>query len=429
MQKKARASQWALVAAFVSGPALAQEDVTQIYGTLNVDFERVETNGATPAGTLPAGSLGLNPTGVNVPARNRVTQNSSNLGFRGSEKIAPGLSAFFQVESTVAVDSGSSNIASRNTGVGFRGPWGSAFVGQWDLPYKTMSGSVDPMYFTGITYTGALIGTPGFGVGPTTIGAPGTSGDGKTFANSANASFERRQGNSIQYWAPAIAGVTLHAGYSVNENRTSSSSNLTQVDPTIWSASVEYAAGIFYFGYAHEVHDDYFGLDALVPAAQATPVAASSASAYASSHDSGDKLIARVKVGGTQVGVMAERLRYEKSGTHGAGAFNRYERDAYVITLVQDVGASGKVRALAGKARDGNCGRFDGLACDTSGLGARQVSVGYSYSFARRTDGYLFYTRVANDPRASYQFANGAGLGAAPGSTSVGYLVGIRHTF
>ncbi|HEX3059576.1 MAG TPA: porin, partial [Usitatibacter sp.] len=115
MQKKARASQWALVAAFVSGPALAQEDVTQIYGTLNVDFERVETNGATPAGTLPAGSLGFNPTGVNVPARNRVTQNSSNLGFRGSEKIGPGLSAFFQVESSVAVDSGGSNIASRNT--------------------------------------------------------------------------------------------------------------------------------------------------------------------------------------------------------------------------------------------------------------------------------------------------------------------------
>ena len=47
MQKKARASQWALVAAFVSGPALAQEDVTQIYGTLNVDFKDT-TPPATP---------------------------------------------------------------------------------------------------------------------------------------------------------------------------------------------------------------------------------------------------------------------------------------------------------------------------------------------------------------------------------------------
>src|SRR5437588_669678 len=108
----------------ISGPVLA-EDVVQIYGTLNVDFERVDA-------------------------------------------------------------------------------WGAAFVGQWDTPYKTISGAVDPMYFTGITYTGALIGTPGFGVGPVTIGAPVTSADGRTFAAGTNASFERRQGNSAQYWSPAI---------------------------------------------------------------------------------------------------------------------------------------------------------------------------------------------------------------------------------
>src|SRR6185312_14557598 len=130
------------------------------------------------------------------------------------------LVAWFQVESSVAVDSGGSNIASRNTGVGMKGNWGNLFVGQWDTPYKTLSGAVDPMYFTGITYTGALIGTPGFGVGPVTAGAPATSGDGRTFAAAANASFERRQGNSIQYWSPAFSGLAFRAAYSVNEGRT-----------------------------------------------------------------------------------------------------------------------------------------------------------------------------------------------------------------
>ena len=90
---------------------------------------------------------------------------------------------------------------------------------------------------------------------------------------------------------------------------------------------------------------------------------------------------------------------------------------------------AGTIRALVGRARDGSCTRFDGSSCDTSGLGAHQVSLGYSNSLSRRTDLYIFYTRVANDSRGSYQFANGARIGAAPGSASIGYALGIRHTF
>jgi len=408
-----------LAASLAAAPALAQESATQIYGTFNVDFESVQARDATAAGTLAPGFLGIAPTGVNVPTRNRVTQNSSNLGFRGSEKIGPTLSAFFQVESGVAVDAGGSSIASRNTAIGLNGAWGSIRMGQWDTPYKTMSGAVDPMYFTGITYTGALIGTPGFGVGPVTTGAPGTSGDGRSFANAANASFERRQGNSVQYWSPTVANLSVRVAYSVNEARTA------LVNPDIVSGSIEYENGAFYLGYAYESHDDYFGLDALVPSAQAATV-----NGAASSRDHGEKLIARVKAGGTQVGVMGERLRYAKSQDGAApGAFNGYRRSAIALTLVQKVGAAGTIRALAGKAQDGSCTRFDGSACNTSGLGARQVSVGYSNTLSRRTDLYLFYTRVANNSRGSYQFANAAGLGAAPGSTSIGYVMGIRHTF
>ena len=127
---------------------------------------------------------------------------------------------------------------------------------------------------------------------------------------------------------------------------------------------------------------------------------------------------------------MAERLRYSKSQSNAArGAFSGYTRDAYAVTLLQKVGAAGTIRGLVGKARDGSCVRFDGSACDASGLGAKQVSIGYSHAFSRRTDLYAFYTRVANDTRGSYQFANGAGLGAAAGSASIGYVLGMRHVF
>ena len=420
---------WPLAAiASAALPAFAQE--TQVYGTFNVDVENVHARGATAAGTVPAGTLGFAPTGIDQPARNRVTSNSSNFGIRGTDRIGADLSAFLQVESAVGVDSGNTNIASRNTAAGLKGRWGTLFLGQWDTPYKTLSGAVDPMFFTGITYTGALIGTPGFGVGPVTIGAPAPSGDGRTFANAANASFERRQGNSIQYWSPTLAGLSLRFAYSANEGKTSNAPAVTQVNPSIVSANAEWQAGIFYLGYAHELHTDYFGLDALVPAPQATPVAATAASPRASSRDQGDKLVGRVKVGGTQLGAMVERLRYARSLASPPGAwFSDYRRDAYAMTLTQSVGSAGTLRGLYGKSTDGRCTRFDGGTCTTSGLGAKQWSLGYSYAFSRRTEGYAFYTRVANGAAGSYQFANAAGLGAAPGSESIGYLLGIRHTF
>ena len=252
------------LAAVTSTAALAQEPALQLYGTLNVDFERVEASGAAPATTLTASQLGLRPTGIDVAPRNRVTSNSSNFGLRGGERITNDLVAFFQVESAVNVDAGGTTIASRNTAVGLRGGWGALRIGQWDTPYKTISGAVDPMYFTGITYTGALIGTPGFGVGPITSSSVATSGDGRTYANASNASFERRQGNSVQYWSPTVFDLTLRAAYSANEGKSASSDALTQVNPDVVSASLEYEHGMFYLAYAHERHDDHFGLDALV---------------------------------------------------------------------------------------------------------------------------------------------------------------------
>ena len=428
MRQKLTMRSAALAAAATITPVLAQDVPTVIYGTLNVDVERVEATGATPAVALPAGSLGFNPSGVNVPARNRVTQNSSNLGFRGGERLGPALSAFWQVESGVAVDAGGSSIASRNTAIGLSGTFGSVRVGQWDTPFKTLSGAVDPMYFTGITYTGAIIGTPGFGVGPVTIGGIATSGDGKTYAASANASFERRQGNIVQYWLPVMAGVATRFAYSVNEGRTAKSDSATQINPRIYSGSVEYDQGMFFIGYAYETHQDYFGLDALVPAAQATPVSAAAAPS-ASSRDGGHKLVGRLKLGDTTLGILADRLGYSKSQSNALpGAFSRYQRSAVAFTWLHRMGAH-TIRGFYAKAQDGSCSRFDGSVCDTRGLGAKQLSIGYSYTLSLRTDVYAFHTRIDNDARGSYQFANAAGIGSAPGAENSGVVLGIRHTF
>ena len=58
------------------------------------------------------------------------------------------------------------------------------------------------------------------------------------------------------------------------------------------------------------------------------------------------------------------------------------------------------------------------MTTSTSGLGAKQYTLGYSYGLSKRTDLYGFYTRVANESGATYQFANAAGIGAAAGAAA-----------
>jgi predicted porin len=423
--------------------SLAQGGNVQIYGTLNVDFENVRTSGATPASALAAGQLGATPTGVNSSSRNRVTSNSSNIGFKGVEDAGGGLSVIFQVESAVGIDnqatlgantaSGSpvgGGFATRNTNVGLAGPFGTLFYGQWDTPYKTISGAVDPLYFTGIAYSGAIIGTPGFGIGPVTNGNVTLSADGKAYANPTNASFERRQGNSVQYWTPTLSGFTARIAYSVNEGKSSDSPTVTQINPTIWGANAQYENGAVYVAWGYERHEDYFGLGAIAPAAQAVSVAAAASGLpSASSRDTGNKLVARYVLGNSQIGLIYERLKYEQTNSAAAAtAFKNYNRDAYAVTFMQKIGA-GTLRALYGKAQQGHCSLVGGGDCSTAGLGARQYTLGYSYRLSPRTDLYGFYTRVANEANATYQFANAAGIGASAGADNSGSGLGIRHTF
>jgi len=68
----------------------------------------------------------------------------------------------WQIESGVQFDGNTvaNTIASRNSHVGLKGPWGTALVGQWDTPYKwaTLT-TVNPIAAGFIPdYTGILSG-------------------------------------------------------------------------------------------------------------------------------------------------------------------------------------------------------------------------------------------------------------------------------
>ena len=105
-----------LVAVAVAGvlgaplAAHAQTANVTLYGRLNLDFEVV--NGATcdaasvPSGNTPCG----NPPSTKNPRVSRVSSNSSRFGMRGSEALGGGLTAIFQIESSINGDTTAGNL-------------------------------------------------------------------------------------------------------------------------------------------------------------------------------------------------------------------------------------------------------------------------------------------------------------------------------
>jgi predicted porin len=446
-----------------SGAALADAANVEIYGTLNTDFENVKATGATgPGATSKPGcangtcQMGGTPNGVSEPSRNRVTSNSSNIGFRGNEDLGMGLKAIFQIESGISIDSASTTtttggttstgfFGSRNTNIGLSSTkLGTIFYGNWDTPYKALTNTAafDSFWGTGIENDNTIIGTPGFGVASITTSQRDNS--------SADASFDRRQGNSVQYWTPQFYGISARLVYSANEGRASEPTTVANpnTNPYIYGASIAWDYGPFRAAYGFEQHRDYFGLSQL--GGQALGTAAMGANPH--SIDNGNKAtlsyIQPWSAGTTSLNVAYERLSYSNVESPNAAGTDliHYQRDMVYFAGKHQIGAN-TIRLGFGNAWSGSCIRGGGLAtpCSTSGLNARQYSAGYSYSFSKRTDVYGFYTLITNGNFANYVLGNGAAIsstgtaaGGAAGTATTsagigarqqGFGLGLRHVF
>ncbi|WP_161968909.1 porin [Aquitalea magnusonii] len=106
-------------------PLLAHADVT-LYGTLDETIESVGTRGA--ANGQPGSSV------------RRISSDSSLLGFKGREELGNGLSAYWQVESNLWLDSAPSyaTFGTRDSFVGLATPVGSVQAGLISPPTRVV---------------------------------------------------------------------------------------------------------------------------------------------------------------------------------------------------------------------------------------------------------------------------------------------------
>lgn len=358
MSKTLRHSAAACVA-LCAASASAQTNI-QIYGRLNVSAEVVRASGAGNQA--------------------RIANNRSVMGLRGSEDLGGGLQAVFQIEGTLAPDTGAGEIARRDTRVGLDGAFGTLFLGHWTTAYTGATSGLDPFYPTTAGYMSLLAN----GAAPST-------------GNTGNlSSFDRRQANSLHYWTRPWHGASLRLTHGLGEERLPGGAR-----PSLLSAAALFERGPWQAVLAHERHHAYQG---------------------AGTHDSGTKAALARSAGASRVALIVERLKYGLPG--GALA-----RNAAYLSFSHQRGAHGLRAALAwagdGKGREGS--RI-GFVRGGSGTGAVHLTLGYDYALSKRSSVYAYATRLDNEAAAAYDFAINP-LGAAPGATLGGAVLGLRHSF
>jgi predicted porin len=381
MQKKLIAL---AVAAALTAPALALADSANVtfYGVLDADVENVKSD-----------KVALTAPG----SRGRITSNASRFGLKGEEDLGDGLKAIFQVESRVnlvgtettatsanTLVAPATNVVNtnlgvfngmRNSNIGLKGDFGTAFLGHWDTPFKTSHNKVELFDNTTIATATALLGS-----------------------NKGANAFNLRQNSSFQYWSPVFSGFQIKGAYSAANATVDTATNLGT--PAIASASAAYDQDGIYIALATEQH-------------KAVP-----ATAVFTQKDSANRLVAAYTTDVFQVGITAESMTINL-------ATGNQKRNAYALSGKYIFGAN-SIGASYTQAND-----FTGGTAVVNN-GAKQVSLRYGYAFTKRTEAYAMYTQIANKAAGTYNFTDVAtfptGAGVAGAKVS-GFGMGLRHTF
>jgi len=366
--------------------ALAQASTVQIYGKAVIEYGYVnQGNGKPNADIMQA------PGGVSV-------------GFKGTEALGGGLSAWFQCESSADPRGDTAaGFCTRNSAIGMKGGFGSVYIGKWDTPMKRvfLRGEV------GAEDTG-LLGISDYLAGGSTGAAAGGVA-GRTL-------WQRRQHDSINYDTPNFSGFQGHFAYSAS-NATATTNASTSAKPRIWSVAALYDNGPLSLGLGYERHNE-FG------------ATGGSNDDHAWVLSGSYTFMGKVKVGGSY-----NKQNYDM----GAGA----SVDKKGWTLGVDWNISGPHNLFVNYATaddvSGTAGATPGLA--TSGVmpaagpntEVRKWGVGYQHKFSKRTDAKLGYVRLDNDSAASYNLmgTNNTGTVAATraGHNQDAWVMLIRHSF
>lgn len=385
----------AIAAALAPAAAMADSGNVTIYGIMDASVDFTD-NGNT------ATAQGI--------STKKISSNSSRLGFKGNEDLGNGLSAIWQVEQAISVDSASANQG-RNTFVGLSSKTaGTAILGRHDTPYKLATRGLD--YF-----------------------ADGLA-DNRNLMGQGAAAFDGRQSDVIAYMSPTMGGMSAAIAYVAGAE---GAVNSTDVKGNAWSLMGMYDNGPLMASLAYEKHN--FG-----SATAATPTTATIVPSTTSAPTS---ILLTPGAAATSTGTLGSGAgnHSEKAWKLGVGykmdafkvgfAFEKTSNDLSPITANGDSGH--KAWTLGGVY---SMGTNDlklaytkvGDRADLSNSGAKQFALGVDHNMSKRTKVYVQYVKLSNDAAATYGLTGAGATGAVsetgrPDADPRAISIGMRHSF
>ena len=361
MNKKLIAA--AIAGAFVAPAAFAQNSSVQVYGTLKAEYGFVSMPDHGTAGTSFKNWDGLN-------------SGSSNIGFKGEEKLGGGMSAFFQCESDMRFLGGATvaagSLCDRNSALGLKGGFGSVFVGRWDSPEKLALGRTRLLEDTGWT-------------GVTHMLFPESN----------------RVLNSINYHSPNFNGFSV----AVQTTSTNGASNQTAEGKKGRSNSfnVLYGQGPLNVALGYTKQDDN--------AASGTIDGAK---------DTSTSLGASYKFGPATVGLTFNQLKVD---AEGGVLGDNFKRNAWNLGVIYVLSGANYVWGGYTEAGDikGTAGGAD--------TGGKEWQLGFGHKLSKRTEARIGYARVSNDQNGDYTVGGTAATGMRLGSSSSVVALQLFHKF
>ena len=363
----------AVVGAFTAQAAMAD---TTIYGAANVSFDAVN-NGAVASSANA----------------NNVASNVSKLGFKGSEDLGDGLTAVYQFENAITMDTGGFGGA-RDTFVGLSSATaGTVLAGVHDTPYKIATRGLD-LFSDTIADNRSIMGGAGL--------------------------HDLRVGNALAYVSPAMSGVTVAIATSAGAEVPTA--NATKA--SVWSLAALYGAGPINVNFGYQTATIGSGTSGTFGATTFGNVPANLIGGAVVATATNDKATAW-KIGGSytmdalQVNAIYEKLGYTRAGTDLLNESNFYLAGKYNVSASDAVKLAYTSAGKSGTPQNPN-------------TDATQFTVGYDHGLSKRTTVYALYSKLSNKSAADYTFsqstsaanANG-GVGSAPSVFSLG----VKHAF
>jgi predicted porin len=434
-----------------AGAAQAQSSVT-VYGLLDVGYVGYNTRQAMPYNTTTqALAQQVNKTTGN--AFSTSAESTSRLGFKGTEDLGGGTSAFFTIELGLTPNGqqavNTAGTQNRQTFVGLK----KNGVGQFALgtQYTTIHNAV------AATDPGQANNIAGNLIYPAITEGAGSA------ENSTGAAYTVRTNNQLSLQSATFAGFTANAMLVANNKNsnqtttTTTASNATALGTTVtsgginnqngWGLGLNYAIQKFYATANYQAltskqaYNPTTTYSITSTGAVGSPAALSGTSTAAPASSSAGFPTVGYAGGASTPGTNVQDNQFYVAATYDFGILKAYAQyinrkvsaqqnnNYYVSRSAEQIGVRSYITPTVEAWASGGMGRYTGFGSNAANLTAWQI--GSNYWLSKRTNLYAIYGQVGTSNVSMPTSINGSQAGMTnPTSANVSnYAVGIRHTF